>query len=83
MGWGLECGTEGRLSRLGWDQAEKGRISLRGGLGGACSIWRISVGKPMRSGGVWVGRKTCRRGSGHTGAPNVLPQSSPDAETRE
>lgn len=37
----------------------------------------------MRGRGVWVGRKTCRRENVHPGAPNVLPQSSPDAETRE
>ena len=30
-----------------WDQVEKGRICLRGGLGGGCSIWRSSVGKRM------------------------------------
>lgn len=32
--------------------------------------------------GVWVGRKTCRRENVHPGH-DVLPQSSPDAETRE
>ena len=37
-----------------WDQAEKGRISLRGGLGGGCSIWRSSVGKPKPTSEVEV-----------------------------
>ena len=30
-----------------WDPAEKGRVSLRAGLAGACSIWRRSIGKRM------------------------------------
>ena len=47
-----------------WNQAEKGRVALRGALVGASSFW----GKP------------CRKMNVHVGAPNVLPWSLRDGE---
>ena len=73
----------GGSKKEGLEGLGRGRGSRTGGQG-----FQAAAGTRLRRAGllwgwVWVGRKTCRRGNVHPGAPNVLPQSSPAAETCE